>query len=116
MQYAMTATLLSAFVFPGSGHFMLKRHGTAWALIVTTCVPLCFVVYHLVQATQHILNRIEKTNMPADFTIMLGALLDRPFGNQTELVSYASYLILACWLFGVVDAYRLGSKMDAERK
>lgn len=112
MRLATSATMLSAFLFPGSGHLMLKRKGMGWLLICATAAPTIYLVLAIVRATEKLFTLIQKGLLPPDFSIMVGYLIDRPFGPEGEMVQYCFYLIIAIWLGAAIDAYRLGHAMD----
>jgi TM2 domain-containing membrane protein YozV len=105
MSRSVNAVLLSALVLPGAGHLYLKHYARGIALIAFSLACLWVIVDRAMQLASTILEQFESA----------GGALDP--GQVSDLVARASNssgssvatLVLAgCWLFGMVDAYRLG--------
>ena len=59
MHKAMKATLLSVFIFPGAGHFLLKQYVTGTILVVTTLVALGLLMTKMVEIAVQIAGQIQ---------------------------------------------------------
>jgi hypothetical protein len=112
MKLAYKALLYSALIYPGGGHFLLKRHvtGTIYATIATAC--LLALMVRAMEIAQSISDRILSGEIPLDIAriraeISLGALAD---GSLT--VTIATWLLVGCWIVAGVDAFRLGRQRD----
>ncbi|MBI3229322.1 MAG: hypothetical protein HYZ45_03810 [Burkholderiales bacterium] len=116
MQNAIVATLLSALLFPGSGHLMLKRKTMGWSLVVAAMIPTLYLLAALVQTLMRLYELLEKNLLPPEFTVMLGYVIDAPFGNNPLLVKLAFAAAIIIWLFAVIDSYRIGRAVDAQLK
>ncbi len=112
MQNATIAAILSAFLFPGSGHLMLKRKAMGWALVGLSLVPTCYLIYSISLTVIKLFTLIEKQILVPDLGVMAGYLWDHPFGDNPEMSYYALGFAILLWLFAIVDAYRIGYQLD----
>lgn len=112
MQNATIAALLSAFLFPGSGHLMLKRTAMGWTLIGVSLVPTIYLIRSVTLAFMKLFTLIEKNFLPPDLAVMLNYLWDHPFGDNPEMSHYALGFSILLWLFAIVDSYRIGYQLD----
>jgi hypothetical protein len=107
MKTAIKAALLSALVFPGVGQMYLKRYVRGLIPMVLTLTGLGVWI---VQATVGALQELEKMQSQGGF-VNLNAVAHRAAASSTSGDDYFPLLvpmIIGCWLFSVIDAYRLG--------
>ena len=112
MNKATKSVLLSGLVFPGAGHFYLKRYRTAGVLIATTFASLYVITVEVIKQTRIVAKEIEASGFaisPEQITELSTQAASN--ANTTE-TSVASTLILICWLLGMADAYRSGRHAD----
>ncbi len=110
MSRSTTAVVLSALVLPGAGHLYLKQAGRGMVLIAVSLVCLGVIVAQAMQQASAVLVQLESE----------GGVLDP--GQFAELVSQsashagsgaataATLVLVACWLYGIIDAYRQGQR------
>jgi hypothetical protein len=102
------AALLSGLVFPGLGHFVLKQHLRGSILMVASIAALWILVKIAFDRALTIVNQINTGDIPLD----TGAIMEAAADSGASPASFAqnvSYLVLvACWLFAIIDSYRLG--------
>lgn len=108
MKKSVKALLWSGLVVPGAGHFFLKRYATGMALLVPTIFSLAFLIYDVLQKATAIAEKIVSGAVSADATT-IAALVS---GSATGSNEIAGYVILVCWVAGMVDSYRIGSMDD----
>jgi hypothetical protein len=104
----MKAALLSALLFPGSGHFFLKKpvQGALLALISTIC--LYFLLITSFDIVQDINLKLQSGQIPLDIE-KIQAMVSLEISSEDAQKSEFSSLILGiCWLIGIVDSFRLG--------
>lgn len=102
-----TAVLLSALVLPGAGHLYLKHAARGMALIAVSLACLWAIVERAVQQASIVLDRLEAGDVALD----AGRIADLVAQTSGSLGSgIATYVLIGCWLAGMVDAYRLGRK------
>jgi hypothetical protein len=107
MNRAAKAALLSALLFPGLGQMYLKRYVRGLIPMVLTLAGLGLWV---VDATVRALRELDRMQIQ-------GGLIDPKAVAGLAAASSASGewysplilpMIVVCWLFSVIDAYRLG--------
>ncbi len=109
MNRAIKAALLSALVFPGSGHLYLKYRRRGLAIMFLTVLSLVGLV---VRAARDMLtalqtSQIEGKNLDLDALLQVASSIShKAFANYGLLV----ILLVGCWLFSVIDAYRIGKQ------
>lgn len=107
MSKASRAVLLAALVFPGAGHFYLKRTAMAWLLVLISSACLYQVISTAVVTANSLSNKILQGEIPLDIDKISAAVSTELANNSTPWLSVSSWLLLACWLIGIVDAYRI---------
>jgi TM2 domain-containing membrane protein YozV len=109
MNTAIKAALLSAFLFPGSGQLYLKRYWRGLLMMMLTMMGLAII---LVRSTVVALNRLKaiqgegnSIDISSIFHLAETSSANAVIGNTAILV-----FLVACWIFSVIDAYRIGKK------
>ena len=108
MNRALKAALLSAFVFPGSGHFFLKSYlkGALLAGIASAC--LFFLLSTTIEIAQEISLRIEAGEIPLEVSRITEAISEQSASSGTLQANISTFLLIICWLVGIIDSYRVG--------
>lgn len=107
MKTAIKAALLSALVFPGVGQMYLKRYVRGLIPMVLTLAGLGVWI---ARATVGALDALEKMQREGGL-VDLNAVANRAAASSASGDGYFSLIvpmIVVCWLFSVIDAYRLG--------
>ena len=111
MKASSKAALLSALVFPGLGQMYLKRY-------VRGLIPMVLVLTGLgvliARATVVALQVLDKMQLQGG-TVDMNAVSNLAAGSAAHGDSYSSLIwlgIAVCWVFSVIDAYRLGKEKD----
>lgn len=109
MNTAIKAALLSAFLFPGSGQLYLKRYWRGLLMMMLMMMGLAII---LVRSTVVTLNRLKaiqgegnSIDISSIFHLAETSSANAVIGNTAILV-----FLVACWIFSVIDAYRIGKK------
>jgi hypothetical protein len=112
MSQSLKAALFSAFVFPGSGHFLLKKpvHGSLLAGVSILCIWA--LLSTALEKAQEISLKIQSGEIPLDIGRITEAVSKQVVAGSTQLTDFATYLLLICWLLGIVDSYRVGRLKD----
>jgi TM2 domain-containing membrane protein YozV len=105
------AVLLSGLVFPGLGHFYLKR----WVTGVVLSGVAAFAVYYISSIAMTIAldvsRRIETGAIPADIATLTN-VVSQQFSGIEQATNLASITLLVCWVTGVVGSYWQGQTQD----
>ncbi|HCN87739.1 MAG TPA: hypothetical protein DIT28_00940 [Oxalobacteraceae bacterium] len=110
MKKSMKAALWSALVFPGAGHFLLKRYARGLVLFVPTVLALLYLVNDMLQQAAVIADKIMSGAVPADVTAITA--LVAAGGKDSTMLELAGYVLLVCWVAGMIDSYRIGNTED----
>lgn len=111
MSKSVKASLLSALVFPGSGHFFLKKPILGAILLTVTIVCLYFLLATVMEAAQGISIKIQTGEIPLNANKIAEAVSNELTGKVGS-VNIPSYLFGICWLVGVIDSFRVGRLQD----
>ena len=112
MKKPMKAALLSAFVFPGTGHLFLKQYIQAAALIGASVSALYYLTSKSIEMALKIVEKIESGEVPADVAAITESLTQQTTGADAQTLDFASYTIMICWLVGIIDSYRVAYLRD----
>ena len=108
MSKAMNAALLSAFVFPGTGHFFLKKHLVGTLLAGAAFGALYFVLSRMVERALQISEKIQSGEVQIDVAVITELISKQPAGTDAQLLNVAWAVLIIVWLIGVIDSYRVG--------
>ncbi|WP_076411993.1 DUF6677 family protein [Shewanella sp. UCD-KL12] len=110
MNKAITASLLSAFVCPGAGHFYLKKYNTATLISACSLTGLVYLLYQAVERAKEISEQILSGAVPLDISVITKLITEQPANGQ--YVTLATWVFILGWAIGVFDAYRQGNAID----
>ena len=113
MRRTTKSVLLSALVFPGSGHFFLKQYLRGAALMVLATAGLALIVAKAVQEAMDVVEKFQYGQVPLDPQALSKLLAKSASGADGLVLDIATYGIGLCWLIGIVDSYRIGKRQDA---
>ena len=118
MTKSVKALLLSALVFPGAGHYYLKKPllGSLLAGVSLVCLYLLFTTS--MEIAEGLSDKIQSGEIPLDVNRLEQELTKKPAG-ESSVINLSTYVLEACWLIGVADSFRVGrarDKADAAKK
>ena len=108
----MKAAFLSTFVFPGTGHFFLKKHIIGTLLAGAALAPLYFLISGMLERALQIAEKIQLGEIQPDVAAIAELLSRQPTGSDTQILNIAWTVLIISWLIGIVDSYRVGRKLD----
>ena len=112
MNQALKAALFSAFIFPGSGQFLLKKHIRGALLASASILCLWILLSTALAKAQEISRKIQSGEIPLDITRITEEVSRLAAGSGSQQAEIATYALLVCWLAGIVDAYWVGRLQD----
>jgi hypothetical protein len=115
MNRSTKAVLLSALVLPGAGQFYLKHSGRGIALVAVSLVCLGFIVDEAIQQASAVLGQLESGTVTPDVDQIANMVNQASNSSSSGAVMVATWVLVGCWLAGIVDAYRLGKQQDAQK-
>ena len=108
----MKAALLSAFVFPGVGHFLLKKYIPGAVLAGTAFAGLYFLIAKTVERALQIAEKIQSGEVQLDAATITELVSKQATGTEAQLLNIAAAVLFVSWLIGIVDSYRVGRAQD----
>jgi hypothetical protein len=115
MSKAIKAALLSAVVFPGTGHFFLKKHVVGSLLAVAALASLYLVISRMVERALLIVEKIQRGEVQLDVAAIAELISKQPTGTDAQLLNIAWAVLIISWLIGIVDSYRVGRMQGKSR-
>jgi len=112
MRHTIKAVLLSALVFPGTGHFSLKKPVKGSVLLGITLVCLYFLFSAAMSISKELQGKIQNGEMLYDKAEVTAIVTEKISGGDYQYLGLASMGLLFCWVFGVIDSLRLGRIKD----
>lgn len=101
MKKSTKAALLSALVFPGTGHLYLKKYLPGLILAGISLVALYLLMADTLDQAYRIANQIAQGNNVDLLTV-----------EADSSAGLAGWVLLICWVLGIIDAHRLGRRAD----
>jgi hypothetical protein len=114
MKNSIKGALLSGLVFPGLGHVVLRHYKRGVALMLTVSLSLLILVMKATRQAFIILKKIEAEGLVIDMSTISSAAAQASTASASLVYNFILFLIIFLWIIGIVDAYRLGRKMDVE--
>jgi hypothetical protein len=114
MKRPLKAALLSALVFPGSGHIYLQHHKTGYSILAIAFICLCVVIENTVSRALSIFEQLQKGGGIIDINQITELATQSAQHSSPLFVQVSVNLLIICWLFGIIDAYRLANKKTDE--
>jgi uncharacterized membrane protein YccF (DUF307 family) len=112
MKRSAKAALLSGLLFPGIGHLYLRQRRRGWALVAIALAALAVITGIATQQALTVVDSITAGDVPLDSTSIEQAI-EASSSQSDDFVANFCWVILAgCWLFGIVDSYRVGAGQD----
>ena len=115
MSNAMRAALVSGLLYPGLGQIILKRYRRGLLLMFSVSLCLLAMVVNIVQQLRALLAPLQSAGEPPDAAAIADVLSQASAIASSPAIGFASWALLFGWIFGIVDAYRIGKQRDAEK-
>ena len=112
MKTSTKATLLSALVFPGMGHFYLKHHIVGSFIVGISFIPMYVLVTNAIEQAQKIVDQIIRGESTADISTMTDLVANQTGSMETQSMNFALSALVIIWLVAIIDAYRRGRLQD----
>ncbi len=112
MSNALKGILFSALIFPGAGQIILTKYRRgAGFLCVASVSGLVFVAALVRQAVERLQEVVAQGGVVTVPEVM--KILTELSTYVSSVLMILSFLVLfCCWLFSVVDAWRVGTELD----
>lgn len=114
MNIALKAALFSAFLFPGWGHFYLKKYKRGFFFLLPVLACVTAILGNVFTVGINILKTIPINKNEADIAAILQLSLDAVKMVDTFYFYLLIFLIIIFWALSIIDSYILGKKMMQE--
>jgi len=112
MKKSIKAVLLSAFVLPGAGHFFLKKPIMGCILAVAAFAGLYSIVASTITKSLKVAEQIQNSSPPLNLAEVSELVSQQIMHSDVQQMNMALAALLIAWVVGMVDAFRLGYKLD----
>jgi len=112
MKKPLKAALFSAFIFPGCGQLLLKKYYSAVFYAAFAFIGLYLLFGDLLSRAQDIVDKVQSGEVAADLA-SISALVLQQSASIIESISPALVILFITWLVSVVEAYRVGRKLES---
>lgn len=115
MKRSTIAMLLSGLVFPGAGHFYLKRWIEGALLSGTSAYALYVIISVVWNTAVEITAQIESGAVAADVGTIT-ALVTQQLQATQGTTNLATIVLAACWVAGIIGSYWQGREKEASNE
>lgn len=115
MKQSTKAALLSGLIFPGIGHLALKEYLRAAILILAAVGAVYVMTTAAFDQAMTVVDRINSGEVALDSQAVSQAITASSAEADNRAANVSLYILGACWLFGIVDSWRLGNAEDRKR-
>ncbi len=112
LKESVKSFLWSFFIFPGSGHFYLKKPVSGTIMCSIAIAALLVVLMRVVERANQIADKIIHGEIPPDFMIIADMVSKQSELANSQALNIAWYVLIAIWIIAAIDAYRLGRVKD----
>ena len=112
MKRSTKAVLLSAFVFPGVGHLYLRKFVIGTVLSGGSAGALYYIISSAVSKALEIAETIQSEGVPLDVDAIVSLVTEQSHGAESISLSIATIALIAFWVIGIVDLYRVGRVLE----
>lgn len=109
MTRASKAALLSGLVFPGAGHLLLRRYLRGSALILFALLASSIIIKSLFRRALAVVDQITGSDVPVEVGQIAEMVAQSSIRANGLAENAPLVILLACWLIGVIDSYRIGT-------
>jgi len=114
MKTSTKAVLLSGLVYPGIGQLVYHAYRRAVVLILLFSIAAYLYIEEVMSKYQPLVDKVKSGEIALDAQALTQEIAKNPIILDPLLVSSLTYTLLICWVVGIVDAYRIGIKKDAD--
>ena len=110
MKKSIIAALMSLLVFPGTGHVWLKKTKLGMSLIFISMMALLVSITEIFKVIMRVLNDINSGSISIDPELLTATILENLHSNSnnSSLLNTALTVLIVCWIFSTLDAFRIG--------
>ncbi|PCK08212.1 MAG: hypothetical protein COA42_10430 [Alteromonadaceae bacterium] len=107
MNKSLKAVLLSALVYPGVGHYFLKKYIACAIFASIFTIPLFLIVKGIMIRANHVAEQIRNGAIPLDLGKISTLISDISSGPDTQALNIQTYALMIIWFASILDSYRV---------
>jgi len=112
MKQSTKSLLFSGLVFPGAGHFSLNLYSRGLFFFLPTFASLIVLIHFSLSKAYAIADMIAQGNIPLETNVITNLITAAPPAAEMLKVQIATWVIIVCWILGIVDSYIQGRIAD----
>jgi hypothetical protein len=109
------AALLSMLVFPGAGHFYLKKYIPGMLLSIGAAAATYYIVSIAVQTALEVVEKIQAGGIPLETGAIMALVSQQSFAGENA-TNIATITLTTLWVIGILDSFRGGRKFEKKSK
>lgn len=108
----MKGVLFSALIFPGAGQIILSKYLRGAVLFGITFISGILCVTAIVRQAVVMLQENVAAGGAATIPKVMTIVMEASTTASTVFLKVSFLIMFSCWLFSVVDAWRIGKELD----
>jgi len=112
MKNSLKGALLSGLVLPGLGQVLFRHYMRGVVLMFAICASMSVMAALVLENALPLLEKIAADGGEVDISMIATAVNQAATTSDSLLFNALLLLVLICWVLAVVDAYRIGRKID----
>ena len=116
MRPSLKAALQSLLIFPGAGHFFLKKYFPAAVFASTAAISLYFIIDETVAIARQVSEKILVDGTQLDYAAISELISVQTDATARQAIDIASTVLLIAWLVAIIDSYRIGRSRKPEHE
>jgi len=113
MKKSIKSALLSALVLPGAGHFFLQKKLAGGVLAGISCLALISLISTALEKAREIADQIVNSGVAVSTQEIFELAQVSANSSGLHEMNLATTVLFACWVVGIIDAYRVGRKLES---
>ncbi len=114
MKNSIKGAFWSGLIFPGLGQVVLKHYKRGAVIMLLVLVSMSVIVVKAVYSALAILEKLESEGGAISMSSISNAATQASTISGSLTFNLVLLLTILCWIFAVVDAYRIGKEQDIE--
>ncbi len=111
----MKGILFSALIFPGAGQIILSKYLRGAVLFGITFLSGILCVTAVVRQAVVMLQDVVATGEAATIPQVMTIVMEASTTASTVFLKISFAIMFGCWLFSVVDAWKIGKELDKKK-
>ena len=116
MKNRLKGIFISGLIFPGLGQIALGQYKRGALFVFTASVSLFVIFIKLIQHVFAVVEKIKLYGGDLNLDSISEGLSKTPLTSSNIVLNFFIFIMLFCWIFSIVDAYKTGQKKDIDEQ